>query len=101
MLDVKNYAESQSIPYRYFQFDSWWYYKGAGNGVKEWEPRPDIFPHGSKALVQKLGLPIALHNRFCLRTRYMLYRTKEGICFRLIRMEQSQLPSLRISGIIC
>uniref|UniRef100_K1PIP2 Uncharacterized protein n=1 Tax=Magallana gigas TaxID=29159 RepID=K1PIP2_MAGGI len=31
------------------KFDSWWYYKGAGNGVKEWEPRPDIFPHGSKS----------------------------------------------------
>nr|XP_022321423.1 uncharacterized protein LOC111123413 [Crassostrea virginica] len=64
MLAVKTYADSQNIPYRYFQFDSWWYYKGQGDGVKEWEPRPDIFPHGARPLAQKLGLPIALHNRF-------------------------------------
>lgn len=37
--------------FRYFQFDSWWYYKGQGDGVKEWEPRPDIFPHGARSVV--------------------------------------------------
>lgn len=83
MLDVKNYADSQSIPYRYFQFDSWWYYKGAGNGVKEWEPRPDIFPHGSKALVQKLGLPIALHNRFWSKDTVYAVQNKGRYLFQI------------------
>ena len=32
--------------FSYFQFDSWWYYKGLAGGVKLWEPRPDVFPHG-------------------------------------------------------
>ena len=28
------------------QYDSWWYYKGIGEGVKTWVSRPDVFPDG-------------------------------------------------------
>jgi len=34
------------VLYRYIQYDSWWYYKGKGEGVKTWIARPDVFPDG-------------------------------------------------------
>ncbi|XP_061171988.1 non-lysosomal glucosylceramidase-like [Saccostrea echinata] len=34
----------------YIQYDSWWYYTGAGNGVKTWQPRPDVFPDGLESI---------------------------------------------------
>ncbi|XP_062593083.1 uncharacterized protein LOC134254572 [Saccostrea cucullata] len=83
MLDVKKYADSQNIPYRYFQFDSWWYFKGDHDGVKEWEPRPDIFPGGAKSLVQKIGLPIALHNRFWSKDTVYAVQNKGRYLFQI------------------
>ncbi|XP_070576651.1 uncharacterized protein [Ptychodera flava] len=64
LIDVKNYADSLSIPYRYMQIDSWWYYKGLNGGVKNWTARPDIFPNGLQYLSKKTQLPIAAHNRW-------------------------------------
>lgn len=62
MIDV---AQKIQIPYRYLQLDSWWYYKGIGNGVTEWTPMPDIFPSGLVALHRRLeNIPFAAHNRF-------------------------------------
>jgi len=53
------------LPFRYLQIDSWWYYKGIGDGVTEWVARPDIFPDGLPALDRKLeNLPIVAHNRY-------------------------------------
>lgn len=48
MLMVVDYAKQANIPYRYLQYDSWWYYKGVEDGVKNWTSRPDIFPNGSR-----------------------------------------------------
>eukprot|EP01114_Cavostelium_apophysatum_P013570 TRINITY_DN3316_c0_g1_i2.p1 TRINITY_DN3316_c0_g1~~TRINITY_DN3316_c0_g1_i2.p1 ORF type:complete len:780 (-),score=163.41 TRINITY_DN3316_c0_g1_i2:73-2412(-) len=64
MMEVHEYHESLGLPVKYFQFDSWWYYKGNNDGVKEWNSRPDIFPSGISAVQKKLGLPLALHNRY-------------------------------------
>lgn len=49
MLDVVTYFKNVNIPYKYLQYDSWWYYKDDGEhgGVTEWVSRPDIFPNGS------------------------------------------------------
>ncbi|KAK7089407.1 hypothetical protein V1264_024716 [Littorina saxatilis] len=65
MLDVKAYADQVNIPYRYWQYDSWWYYKGVGSGVKTWWARPDVFPDGFQYLYNKIGhLPATAHNRY-------------------------------------
>ncbi|KAL4218854.1 hypothetical protein ACF0H5_021442 [Mactra antiquata] len=64
MYDVKNYADKVKIPFRYIQYDSWWYYQGVGRGVKTWRSRPDVFPDGFKNVTQTLKLPAAAHNRY-------------------------------------
>lgn len=64
MFDVQNHLNQLNLPVKYFQFDSWWYFKGIGDGVNVWDARPDIFPDGMKAVQQKLGLPVVLHNRY-------------------------------------
>jgi len=48
MLDVVKYAEMSDIPYGYLQYDSWWYYKGIGNGAVNWTAMPSVFPEGMK-----------------------------------------------------
>ncbi len=43
------YAQKEGIPYRYTQYDDWWYYTTLHEGygaTLEWEPRPSVFPHG-------------------------------------------------------
>jgi hypothetical protein len=70
--DGQNYEQTmidalQNIPLRfhYLQIDSWWYYKGIGDGVFEWVSRPDIFPDGLSALHNKLkNISMVAHNRY-------------------------------------
>lgn len=61
--DVWAYAAQEGIPYRNILLDSWWYYKGVNDGVKEWLPMPSIFPDGMTAVTNFTGPPIA-HNRY-------------------------------------
>ena len=61
---VKKTADEDGIPFRYLQIDSWWYYKGVGNGVKNWTAMPSVFPNGIDAVVEKTGWPIMAHNRY-------------------------------------
>lgn len=60
-----SYAPSRlqlGLPIKYFQFDSWWYWKLPDKGaLLLWEPMPSVFPDG---MTQWLGLPLALHNRY-------------------------------------
>ena len=57
--------ENLSIPIHYIQLDSWWYYKGLADGVKEWISRPEIFPDGLDGLSERLNhFPLAGHNRY-------------------------------------
>ena len=44
--------------------DSWWYFKGALGGVKNWTARPDVFPTGLQALHANLTYPFLAHNRW-------------------------------------
>jgi hypothetical protein len=54
-----------ALPFHYLQLDSWWYYKGIGEGVSQWTARPDIFPDGLISLHRRIeNLPIVAHNRY-------------------------------------
>ena len=64
LIDVKKYAESVGIPYKYILLDSWWYYQGVGGGVTNWIGRPDVFPNGNSFLRNATGWPIMGHNRY-------------------------------------
>eukprot|EP00041_Stephanoeca_diplocostata_P026733 m.726077 g.726077 ORF g.726077 m.726077 type:complete len:768 (-) comp23028_c0_seq53:2351-4654(-) len=63
LIDVKHHADALGIPFRHVQIDSWWYIKGADNGVKTWVPMPGIFPHGIEYMHKETGWPITAHNR--------------------------------------
>ena len=67
---VKAYHDSIGVPFRHWQFDSWFYPKdggvtssGGGGAVTNWTADPKIFPSGMVAIQQKLDLPIVMHNR--------------------------------------
>eukprot|EP00051_Salpingoeca_urceolata_P007182 m.95352 g.95352 ORF g.95352 m.95352 type:complete len:789 (-) comp15151_c0_seq3:34-2400(-) len=47
------------LPVQAVQYDSWWYFKEPGGGLKLWEPMPTVFPDW-----WKVGLPTVLHNRY-------------------------------------
>ena len=64
MLAVKKDADDNGLPFRYLQIDSWWYFKGDHDGVKNWTCMSSIFPDGIEYVSQKTGWPIVAHNRF-------------------------------------
>ncbi|KAJ8044597.1 hypothetical protein HOLleu_07382 [Holothuria leucospilota] len=64
LIDVKAEADRLFIPYKYYQLDSWWYFKGDNGGVKNWTAMPSIFPHGLGYLNKQLDIPLAAHNRY-------------------------------------
>ncbi|KAF2355654.1 Kringle, partial [Trinorchestia longiramus] len=64
IVSLYNYAQKEEIPIRYVQLDSWWYYKGLGDGVKNWTARPDIFPNGIQRVYNLTHWPILAHNRY-------------------------------------
>ncbi|MHA1378451.1 MAG: hypothetical protein ACTSRG_08720, partial [Candidatus Helarchaeota archaeon] len=77
------YIKKEKIPFGYYQFDSWWYYKAfawmpayinilvLNGGIKKFEFRKHEFPDGFQALQKKLGKPIACHSRwFHGRSKY-------------------------------
>ncbi|XP_071835062.1 uncharacterized protein [Apostichopus japonicus] len=63
MLDIKIYADALNIPYKYYQIDSWWYYRGIGGNTKNWTAMPSIFPHGAGYVYNRVGHRLAAHNR--------------------------------------
>ncbi len=91
LLEVKEYADSEGIPFKYYHLDSWWYQKsvkkmvrtllgplgrlvggGLYGGTLLWEPDPLVFQMEAdedKSIVEKLsdefgGLPFTAHNRW-------------------------------------
>ena len=62
--DVYNDAISNNIPYRHMLLDSWWYYKGTGNGAKNWTAMTSVFPSGLQALHANFTMPFTAHNRW-------------------------------------
>jgi hypothetical protein len=67
LLDVYDYSVQQNIPYKALLLDSWWYYKGTGDGVKNWTAMPSIFAGGNagiREIVATTGWKIVAHNRY-------------------------------------
>ena len=64
MLDIAQDAATQKIPYRYWLADSWWYYKGVKDGVKNWTSMKSVFPDGLKYIYDETGWLVQGHNRF-------------------------------------
>jgi len=70
LLKVKAYHDELAVPFKHWQFDSWFYPKdggvtpgGSGGAVTNWTSLPDVFPHGMAYMQSKLKLPIVMHNR--------------------------------------
>jgi len=64
IVDVKTYADKVGLPYRHWLMDSWWYYKGDGNGVKNWTAMGSIFPDGADSVYNETQWPVVAHNRY-------------------------------------
>ena len=67
---VKAYHEQIGVPFRHWQFDSWFYPKdgsvatgGGGGAVTNWTADPKIFPRGMAHIQSELQLPLVMHNR--------------------------------------
>ncbi|CAK9061196.1 unnamed protein product [Durusdinium trenchii] len=67
---VKAYHDSLEVPFKHWQFDSWFYPKdgkvdpgGGGGAVVNWTALPSVFPHGMAYIQSKLQVPMVMHNR--------------------------------------
>jgi hypothetical protein len=67
---VKAYHDELGVPFKHWQFDSWFYPKdagvdagGGGGAVTNWTALPSVFPSGMAKIQTLLGLPIVMHNR--------------------------------------
>eukprot|EP01006_Ploeotia_vitrea_P025486 TRINITY_DN58345_c0_g1_i1.p1 TRINITY_DN58345_c0_g1~~TRINITY_DN58345_c0_g1_i1.p1 ORF type:complete len:747 (-),score=77.64 TRINITY_DN58345_c0_g1_i1:102-2342(-) len=64
VLDVKKYADSLKLPYKYILLDSWWYFKGPHSGVTNWTAMPSVFPHNLTWLYNQTEWRVQGHNRY-------------------------------------
>jgi hypothetical protein len=83
-------ADRANIPFRYLQIDSWWYFKGPDEGVKNWTAMPSVFPNGIEAVVKKTGLPMEAHNRWW--SPQTDYAKQNGGKFDFIIESEASLP---------
>ncbi|XP_025087035.1 uncharacterized protein LOC112559815 isoform X2 [Pomacea canaliculata] len=90
ILDIKNYADSVSLPYRYVQYDSWFYPKGPQGGVLTWTPMPDIAPDGFQYIFNKTEWPVAAHNRYW--SSKTPYAKQNGGNFNFIVEKEKAIP---------
>jgi hypothetical protein len=65
LLGVHEYAKQNSIPYKYWLLDSWWYYQSSEklHAVTNWTSRPTVFPHGMRYLYEQTSWKVQGHNR--------------------------------------
>jgi hypothetical protein len=57
-------VEQRGVPFTYVQLDSYWYFKGAHNGVLNWSATPATFPRGLGSLRDDTRWPVVAHNRY-------------------------------------
>lgn len=67
---VKAYHDELGVPFKHWQFDSWFYPKdggvnagGGGGAVTNWTALDSVFPHGMAYIQSLIGLPTIMHNR--------------------------------------
>ena len=59
------------VPFRSWNFDSWWYDRCPNKGVRSWTSKAEIFPDGMESIYQDTSLPVIAHNRWwCNETVY-------------------------------
>ena len=61
---VHDYSVQESIPYKHLLLDSWWYTRGDGGGLEEWDATNKTFPDGLAAFAKKTGWKFQMHNRY-------------------------------------
>lgn len=78
------------IPVGWFEFDSWWYYKGTNGtaveedgGIYEWTPREEVFGPGGMAAARDAvgGLPLVTHAKYYTGIPGSVYEQKDGYPF--------------------
>jgi hypothetical protein len=67
---VKAYHDELGVPFKHWQFDSWFYPKdggvnpgGGGGAVTNWTALDSVFPSGMVNIQNLIGLPTIMHNR--------------------------------------
>lgn len=76
---VKAYHDELGVPFKHWQFDSWFYPKdggvnpgGGGGAVTNWTALPSVFPSGMANIQSLIGLPTIMHNRqWSIRSDYI------------------------------
>ncbi|KAJ1448676.1 hypothetical protein M885DRAFT_573945 [Pelagophyceae sp. CCMP2097] len=63
LLGVADYARAAGVPYRYTLLDSWWYAKGSGGGIKDWNCTKEALPSGCATLSARTGWKFQLHSK--------------------------------------
>ena len=69
-INLKKYHLEQGIPIRYYELDSYWYYKqnnntGEHGGIKFYQPRPDVFPRGIETMQREVfQTPLIVHHKY-------------------------------------
>jgi hypothetical protein len=91
MIAVHEDAMSKDIPYGYLQLDSWWYYKGYNDGVKNWTANVTVFPDGVESVAKRTGWPVVAHNKYWAKDTD--YAKQNGGKFDFIIGESEALPN--------
>ncbi|ELU14573.1 hypothetical protein CAPTEDRAFT_226975 [Capitella teleta] len=92
MLAIQEYYTKSEIPYKYLQYDDWFYpIAGKGYGATvTWDAMPGIFPHGLKHLYNLTQLPVVAHNRYW--SAKTTYAKQNGGKFNFIMSGENSIP---------
>ncbi|CAF1174900.1 unnamed protein product [Didymodactylos carnosus] len=92
ILALSKHIQELNLPVKYFQYDSWFYYRGIGNGVTQWTSRPDIFPDGIDKLHDAIHLPIGAHNRYWASNTTYAKDNGGKYSFLIDKLNEKSLP---------
>ena len=90
ILGLYNYSVEKKIPYQYWLADSWWYFKGASNGVQNWTAMPSVFPNKMEGIYESTQWLVQGHNRFWDATTN--YAKQNGGNYEFLVDERPQIP---------
>ncbi len=90
LMTIKEYVDQIGLPIRSWLMDSWFYFKGADSGVKEWISRPDVFPDGLSKVRDGMQWLTMAHNRYWSTEN--VYAKQNGGNFEFIIDEKAALP---------